>query len=794
LKSTAGVVAAGLVDLANDITGVLGIANGGTGTSTAPTLGQMLVGDDSGNYNLVATSTLGIYISDTVGTLDETRGGTGNTGYAAGDILYALNGSTLVRLPVGGNGSVLKVAGGLPAWGSDLQGSGGGGSGGGFFSTTTNDLAIYPSDPNYAVILGNSATSTADSTLEVFGKSYFSNRMGIATSAPGSIFSIGNVANFSTLGSSLYTKLNLIDVEATGNSAFANVLAANLAAANVGAGSLSAGTTATTTIQGDATGTSTIQGFINVTGTNSTSTFSGGLQALSIRLSATSTSANGFDIDDGCFAINGVCTVNSVTASNATLTTTSNNGAVGVALNLANPNVWSGLQQFGNATTSLLEATKFYARTILSTSTNALVLQSNFSSTAGLTFGSTSTPQVLGIDTINNRVTLGIGGGTPSLLVLDNKNTPGDPAGVPGAQYYNSSTDEYRCFVTSWVTCGGQAASSTGNVQYRNVDGSFTATSGFTWSIPAHTLVLTGASTTQTTNLFAVASSSGRTMFAVNGNGILSLSTTTDPVAPQAGILNLYAKEIAGRTVPKWVGPSGVDTPFQAAIWQNNIVSYVPAAVGVVWTGTQGTNTVTPTTVLPTVTNFYTNQRRARFSSVITTLNQNVGTRSENMFFRGSSAGQGGFFFVARVGTDTWTAGDRLFVGLAASTTALCTVDPTWSANTVGFAVNAGSTTVSFIHGDVVGSTTVDVIPGQPALASNQGYAFYIFAKPNDSVVYWQMDNVNTGLMIASGQASTELPVNTTMLAAQVCMSNGANAAANTAQLGVNKIYIETDR
>lgn len=792
LKATAGSVVASLVDLAGDVTGVLGISNGGTGLSSAPTLGQLLIGNDSGAYDLVATSTLGIYISDTIGTLDESRGGTGNTSYTAGDILYALNGSTLVPLPAGGNGAVLKMAGGLPAWGTDLQGGGGGGGGsGGFFSTTTDDLAIFPSNPTYAVIVGNSATTTNDASLEVFGKSYFSNRVGIATSSAGSIFSIGNVANFSTLGSTMYTKLNLIDVQATGDSAFVNVLAANLAAASVGANSLSAGTTATTTIQGDATGTSTIQGFINVTGTNSTSTFSGNLQALSIRLTATSTAA-GFNMTSGCYAIDGVCTVNSLTATNTTLITTGTNGAIGISLNLSNPNLWTGLQQFGNATTSMLEATQFYARTIQSTSTNALVLQSNFSSTAGLTFGSTSTPNVLGIDTINNRVTLGTGGANPSLLVLDTKNTPGDPNGVAGAQYYNSNLGEFRCYNTSWVTCGGQAASSTGDVQFRNVDGSFAATSNFNWSQVNNQLVIQG-NAGQQSDVFAIASSTGNTVFSVSGQGVLNLASTTDPTPPSGGI-DIYAKTIASRTVPKWMGSSGVDTPFQAAIWQNNLVFFTPGAAAGLWQGTVGSNLGTAALVLPTTTNYWTNSRRSRFSSIVTTLNQQVGTRTEAMFFRGGTAAQGGFFFAARVGTDTWTANDRLFVGFSTGTTGVCTVNPTTLLNTVGFAVNSGSTTISFIHNDGSGAAVVETISNQPALASNQGYAFYIYAKPNDAVIYWQLDDINSGTKIDEGSVNSDMPVNTTMLAAHACMSNASNTVVNNAQIGINRIYVETDR
>jgi len=52
--STGGTSDAGL------LTGLLGIAHGGTGTTTAPTYGKVLLGNSSGGYDLVATSSLGI--------------------------------------------------------------------------------------------------------------------------------------------------------------------------------------------------------------------------------------------------------------------------------------------------------------------------------------------------------------------------------------------------------------------------------------------------------------------------------------------------------------------------------------------------------------------------------------------------------------------------------------------------------------------------------------------------------------------------------------------------------------
>lgn len=51
-----------------------------------------------------------------LGTVPETKGGTGFTSYLAGDMIYAANGTTLARLGIGVNGAVLTSNGSLPSW------------------------------------------------------------------------------------------------------------------------------------------------------------------------------------------------------------------------------------------------------------------------------------------------------------------------------------------------------------------------------------------------------------------------------------------------------------------------------------------------------------------------------------------------------------------------------------------------------------------------------------------------------------------------------------------------------
>jgi hypothetical protein len=195
---------------------------------------------------------------------------------------------------------------------------------------------------------------------------------------------------------------------------------------------------------------------------------------------------------------------------------------------------------------------------------------------------------------------------------------------------------------------------------------------------------------------------------------------------------------------------------------------------------------------LPTVTNRYTSLRRSVFTSA-TGINTMNSLRSEATFFRGATAGAGGFFFFCRFGFTTWTQGNRLFIGLAVDTTALITADPSSKLNTLGFAVDSADTAISFIHNDGTSVAIKDVIVGQPALSSNNAYDAYIFCKPNDTTVFYRLDDVSSGLTIIDTSTAIDLPISTTMLNATAAIGSGTNAGAGVAAIGVNRMYIESD-
>ena len=186
------------LSLNSGVAGVLPIANGGTGNTTASSAinallpsqfgqaGEFLVTDGTDvSWAPVTTGTvtsvnvsggttgltaLGgpINSSGTIvlgGTLDANNGGTGINSYAVGDILYADTPSTLAKLPISTtNGSILTVVSGLPSWSTGTSGPA--------FRATMSSTPTPPSlattilpfntiDPSFISIIGSQYNTTS---------------------------------------------------------------------------------------------------------------------------------------------------------------------------------------------------------------------------------------------------------------------------------------------------------------------------------------------------------------------------------------------------------------------------------------------------------------------------------------------------------------------------------------------------------------------------------------------------------------------------------------------------------
>lgn len=270
---------------------------------------------------------------------------------------------------------------------------------------------------------------------------------------------------------------------------------------------------------------------------------------------------------------------------------------------------------------------------------------------------------------------------------------------------------------------------------------------------------------------------------------------TAEPGAPAAG-LRVYAKNIAGRRVLKTQGPSGLDMAVQMSLWANSVTRWSPTNVTAgVGEGTNWTTAGTFASTLPSTTNQYTQTKRSQYSNVVTTANQILGVRAgEAFFFRGNAANMGGWFMFARVGFGTYTAGSRMFVGMAANTAgASVTGNPSAQLNMCGFGIDAGDTAITFMSNDGTGTATKTAIAGQPALASNQGYDCYIFCPPNATTIYYRLVYVSTNAEIVNSSVTTDLPTVNTNMSVQALASNAALTPVNSTQFQVNRIYVETD-
>ena len=113
----------------------------------------------------------------------------------------------------------------------------------------------------------------------------------------------------------------------------------------------------------------------------------------------------------------------------------------------------------------------------------------------------------------------------------------------------------------------------------------------------------------------------------------------------------------------------------------------------------------------------------------------------------------------------------------------------------LGFGIDTADTAFSFMHNDAVGAAVKEPIPGQPALTTANVYDAYIFCKPNDTNVYYRLDDLSAGVTIIDSVVSTDLPVATTNMTAVCGIGSGAtNSGAAVASFGLNRLYIESDQ
>jgi hypothetical protein len=163
----------------------------GNGVSGNPTLDISTAYVGQASITTLGTIATGTWNATTIAA---NRGGTGQTVYAVGDMLYASGTTALSKLPIGTNGQVLTSTGSAPSWSNVLAGNATGTvgvspTGGGTAWTlisgnsyradfvhnlgTTNVVVTLWDTNNNAVVIANSLTTLNANTvrIEVIGNS-----------------------------------------------------------------------------------------------------------------------------------------------------------------------------------------------------------------------------------------------------------------------------------------------------------------------------------------------------------------------------------------------------------------------------------------------------------------------------------------------------------------------------------------------------------------------------------------------------------------------------------------------
>jgi len=318
LATTGAAPSWGQVSLTTAVTGTLPITNGGTGQTTASaafnalspitTIGDLIIGNgtnsatrlaigangyvltSNGSTATWAASTGGVTSFQTslsgltpgitttgaitlAGTLGATSGGTGQSAYATGDILYASATNTLSKLTAGTDGYVLTLASGVPTWAAS--------TGGGVSSFSAGTTGFTPSTATTgAVTLAGTLAVTNGGTGQTTASAAFNALSPITT--VGDLI-IGNGTNSATR----------LGIGTNGYVLTSNGTTATWAASTGGVTSFSAGTTGLTP-NSTTTGSITLAGTLAVANGGTGVTVSSGASSVVLRDSNSSVTANSF--------------------------------------------------------------------------------------------------------------------------------------------------------------------------------------------------------------------------------------------------------------------------------------------------------------------------------------------------------------------------------------------------------------------------------------------------------------------------------------------------------------------
>jgi len=332
-------------------------------------------------------------------------------------------------------------------------------------------------------------------------------------------------------------------------------------------------------------------------------------------------------------------------------------------------------------------------------------------------------------------------------------------------------------------------ASGGGTTNFLRADGTFAAPPGGGGGSPGGT---TGEIQFNNAGAFG-----GAANLEVEGGNLRLVAVASEPSAPAAGGLLMYSRSVAGRVMPKVIGPSGMGTTLQESFCGNKIFVVSMSSGSNEPTVFGGTITTAITRSLEQTvgsTNLWTSSTRKRFTTNTTAGNATGMRTSYGQWFRGSAAGFGGWFFRTQFGAGTNLNASHCFVGLCQQISVLSN-EPSLLTNMIGMGHDSTDATTGnwfLMHNNGSGTATKIDLGTNAARNTTDGYDLVIFCPPGvTSQIFVRVVNIRTGVTVYDSSVNTNLPAVDLAIAFKGETRTGAAGASAAIDFGI--VYISSD-
>jgi hypothetical protein len=253
--------------------------------------------------------------------------------------------------------------------------------------------------------------------------------------------------------------------------------------------------------------------------------------------------------------------------------------------------------------------------------------------------------------------------------------------------------------------------------------------------------------------------------------GRLTLATESDPSAPSAGNVEIYAKSMAGREMPAFRGSGAIPFALQPFMGRMGIWKTTP---GTAAAANNNDNCIQPTAetssfgaqLAEAASVGFRTQLRHYYIDGGTSTTSYAGYRGQNLaMWRGNGVGLGGFYFTTTFGYGITMTTQALFAGLIGSTAAFAANDvPSAKTDCIFFGYDSADATCQIMHNDSSGTCTKISLTGWSQLTQNDVVRVSFWCAPNSSTISYMVENLSTGLVASGTTGTSNLPTSTQFL------------------------------